>query len=155
MRAVSRAGTVALAGRVILAAEILAGRRVGIRIEGAALMFFDLETRELLRTRPNPIPPGQAKHLRGVRPVGPPPRPSVEPITVQRGASNTGVITVCSQRVALGRVHRHQTVTIHVSETTWPLNSTMAKPGSCAAPPPCRSVTSMPTGHGRSPQFPR
>jgi hypothetical protein len=118
MRAVSRAGTVALAGRVILAAEILAGRRVGIRIEGAALMFFDLETRELLRTRPNPIRPGQAKHLRGVRPVGPPPRPSVEPITVQRGASNTGVITVCSQRVALGRVHRHQTVTIHASETT-------------------------------------
>jgi len=32
MRAVSRAGTVALAGQVILAAEILAGRRVGIRI---------------------------------------------------------------------------------------------------------------------------
>jgi hypothetical protein len=84
MRAVSRA-TVALAGWVILAAEILAGRRVGIRMEGAALMFFDLETRELLRTRHNPIPPGQAKHLRGVRPVGPPPRPSVEPISVQRG----------------------------------------------------------------------
>lgn len=62
MRAVSRAGTVALAGRVILAAEILAGRRVGIRIEGATLMFFDLETRELLRTRPQPDPtrPGQA-----------------------------------------------------------------------------------------------
>jgi hypothetical protein len=43
-RAVSRAGTVALAGRVILAAEILAGRRVGIRIDGATLMFFDLQT---------------------------------------------------------------------------------------------------------------
>lgn len=28
------------------------------------------------------------------------------------------MITVCSQRVALGRVHRHQTVTIQVSETT-------------------------------------
>jgi len=117
-RAVSRAGTVALAGRVILAAEILAGRRIGIRIEGSTLMFFDLDTRELLRTRPNPIPPGQAKHLRGVRPVGPPPRPSVEPIRVQRRASNTGVITVCLQKVALGRAHRHQTVTIHVAETT-------------------------------------
>jgi hypothetical protein len=81
-------------------------------------MFFDLDTRELLRTRPNPIPPGQAKHLRGVRPVGPPPRPSVEPIRVQRRASNTGVITVCMQKVALGRVHRHQTLTIHLSETT-------------------------------------
>jgi hypothetical protein len=28
------------------------------------------------------------------------------------------VITVCLQKVALGRVHRHQTVTVHVSETT-------------------------------------
>ena len=81
-------------------------------------MFFDFDTRELLRTRPNPIPSGQAKHLRGVRPVGPPPRPSVEPIRVQRRASNTGVITVCLQKVALGRAHRHQTVTIHVAETT-------------------------------------
>jgi hypothetical protein len=31
-RVVARAGTVALAGKVILAAEILAGRQVGIRI---------------------------------------------------------------------------------------------------------------------------
>jgi hypothetical protein len=56
-RTVSRVGTVALAGRVILAAEILAGRRVGIRIDGSTLMFLDLDTRELLRTRPNPIHP--------------------------------------------------------------------------------------------------
>jgi hypothetical protein len=117
-RAVSRAGTIALAGRVILAAEILAGRRVGIRIESATLLFFDLDTRELLRTRPNPIPPGQAKHLRGIRPAGPPPRPSIEPIRMQRRASNTGVVMVCGQKVALGRVHRHQTLTIHVAETT-------------------------------------
>lgn len=116
-RAVSRAGTVAVAGQVILAAEILAGRRVGIRIEGATMTFFDLDTRELLRTRPNPIPPGTTRFLRGVRPVGPPPRPSVEPIRVQRRASNTGVVTVCGQKVALGRVHRHQTLTIHVAET--------------------------------------
>jgi hypothetical protein len=65
------------AGRVILAAEILAGRRA--RTTSAAV--------------------GRADHRAA-------------------GASNTGVITVCSQRVALGRVHRHQTVTIHVSETT-------------------------------------
>ena len=25
---------------------------------------------------------------------------------------------VCGQKVALGRVHRHQTLTVHVSETT-------------------------------------
>ena len=117
-RTVSRAGTVTLAGRVVLAAEILAGRRVGIRIEPATLMFYDLATHELLRTRPNPLTIGQARGLRGARPAGPPPRPSTEPIRVQRRASNTGVVMVCGQNVALGRAHKHQTVTIAVSETT-------------------------------------
>ena len=116
-RAVSRAGTVALGGTVILAAEILAGRQVGIRIDGTTLLFFDLETRELLRTRANPIPPDKTRFLRGVRPAGPPPRPLTEPITVQRRASNTGTVMVCGQKVALGRAHKYQTVTIHVSET--------------------------------------
>ena len=37
---------------------------------------------------------------------------------MQRRASNTGVITVCRQKIALGRAHRHQTLTVHVSETT-------------------------------------
>jgi hypothetical protein len=59
----------------LLAAEILGGRRVGIRIEPATLMFYDLATRELLRTRKNPLTPKQVKSLRGVRPAGPPPRP--------------------------------------------------------------------------------
>ena len=55
-RVVNRAGTVSLAGRVVLAAEILAGRQVSVRIEPATLAFFDPDTRELLRTRPNPSP---------------------------------------------------------------------------------------------------
>jgi hypothetical protein len=37
---------------------------------------------------------------------------------VQRRASNTGVITVCRQKIALGRLHARQTVTVLVSETT-------------------------------------
>jgi hypothetical protein len=41
-----------------------------------------------------------------------------EPIRVQRRASATGVIVVAGQKVALGRIHQHQTVTVHVSETT-------------------------------------
>jgi len=103
----------------VMAAEILAGRRVGIYIEeGAPLLFFDPETRELLRSRPNPLPPGQAATLQQARPVGPVPRPSTEPVRVQRRASNTGVIVVASQKVALGRGHAHQTVTVAVSETT-------------------------------------
>jgi transposase InsO family protein len=117
-RNVSRLGLVSLGGRQLLAAEILGGRRVGIRIEPAVLMFYDLATRELLRTRKNPLTPQQVKNLRGVRPAGPPPRPSAEPVRVQRRASNTGVIMVVGQKIALGRIHRHQTVTVLVSDTT-------------------------------------
>jgi Integrase core domain len=117
-RCVSRLGHVSLAGHQLLAAEILGGRPVGIRIEAATLMFYDLTTRELLRTRANPLTPEQVKGLRGVRPAGPPPRPSTEPIRVQRRASNTGVIMVAGQNVALGRVHKYRTVTVLVSETT-------------------------------------
>jgi hypothetical protein len=64
------------------------------------------------------LTPQQVKDLRGARPAGPPPRPSAEPIRVQRRASNTGVIMVVGQKVALGRTHKHQTVTVLVSETT-------------------------------------
>ena len=46
------------------------------------------------------------------------PRPSTEPIRVQRRASNTGVIMVAGQQVALGRRIAGHTVTVHVSETT-------------------------------------
>jgi hypothetical protein len=47
-----------------------------------------------------------------------PPRPSTEPIRVQRRASNTGVIMVAGQKVALGQIHQHQTVTVLVCDTT-------------------------------------
>jgi hypothetical protein len=117
-RVVSRGGTVCLGGKILLAAEILAGRQVGIRIETDTLMVFDLDTRELLRVRPNPLTPTQVARLRGNRPAGPPPRPSLEPVRVQRRASNSGIVMVCGQKVALGRLHRWQTVTIAVSENT-------------------------------------
>jgi hypothetical protein len=81
-------------------------------------MFFDLDTRELLRTRPNPLTVEQVARLRGSRPAGPPPRRATEPVRVQRRASNTGVVMVVGQKVALGRVHAYRTVTIAVSETT-------------------------------------
>jgi hypothetical protein len=45
------------------------------------------------------------------------PTPSTEPIRVQRRASNTGVIMVAGQKVALGRTHQHQTVSILVCDT--------------------------------------
>jgi transposase InsO family protein len=117
-RVVSKAGTISLGGRVVLAAEILGGRQVTIRIDGMTLSFFDPDTRELLRSRPSPFTYAQAAQLRGARPAGPPPRPSLEPVRVQRRASNTGVIMVAGQKVALGRIHAHTVVTVYVAETT-------------------------------------
>jgi hypothetical protein len=117
-RPVSRGGLVSLGPHRLLAAEILGGQLVGIRIEPATLMFFDPGTRVLLRTRPNPLTREQALRLRGVRPAGLPPQPSSEPIRVQRRASATGVIMVAGQTAALGRSHAGQTVTVHVSGTT-------------------------------------
>jgi transposase InsO family protein len=117
-RIVSKDGAVSLASRYVLAAEILGGRQVAIRIEETTLMFFDPATRELLRTRPSPLTWEQARRLRGARPAGPPPRPSAEPVTVQRRASNTGIIMVVGQKIALGRIHAGRIVTVHVAEAT-------------------------------------
>jgi transposase InsO family protein len=117
-RAVNNSGLVGLGGRQVLAAEILGGRPVIVRIEPATLMFLDPQTRELLRVRPNPLTREQTLRLQGARPAGPPPRPRTEPITVQRRVTATGVICVCRQRVSLGHVHAGRIVTVHVSEHT-------------------------------------
>jgi transposase InsO family protein len=117
-RIVSRGGLVSLGNRQLLAAEVLGGRRVTIRIEDTTLMFFDPDTRELLRTRPNPLSWDQARKLRGARPAGPPPRPTIEPVTAHRRASNSGVIMVVGQKIALGRAHAYREVTVHVAEHT-------------------------------------
>jgi hypothetical protein len=45
-------------------------------------------------------------------------RPSSEPVTVQRRASNTGVIMVVGQKRALGRIRAGQIVTVHAAEHT-------------------------------------
>jgi hypothetical protein len=117
-RTVSRSGTVSLGQRIILAAEILAGRRVTIRVEQNTLLFFDPDTRDLLRIRPNPLTPGEVGKLRAARPAGPSPQPSTGPIRVQRRASNSGIVMVVGQKIALGRAYKHQTVPIDVTETT-------------------------------------
>ncbi|MEV6518543.1 IS481 family transposase [Micromonospora chalcea] len=116
-RTIGANGCVSLGQHLVLAAEILAGRRVGVRIEEHTLAFFDLDTRELLRTRPNPLTPAQVARLRSARPAGPPPRPATGPVRVQRRASNSGVVMVVGQKIALGRVHAHKTLTIDVTDT--------------------------------------
>jgi transposase InsO family protein len=117
-RVISPAATFAFGGRILTASTLLAGRQVGIRIEPTVLMLFDLESRTLLRTQPNPLTPAQVFRLRGLRPAGPPPRPSLEPVTVQRLADASGTICVATQRIGCGRAFARQTLTAHVSETT-------------------------------------
>lgn len=117
-RVISAAGTFALGGQVLVGAAILAGRQVGIRIEPTTLLLFDLDTRILLRTRPNPLTAKQVLRLRGARPAGPPPRPAQEPVRVQRLADHTGVVSVCGQRVGVGRAYARRTLTVLVSDTT-------------------------------------
>jgi hypothetical protein len=117
-RAVNNSGLISLAGKQILAAEILGGRPVIVRVEPQTLMFLDPETRELLRVRPNPLTPEQVLRLQGARPAGPPPRPRTEPVTAQRRVSANGRITVCRQTVVLGRPHAGRVVRVHVAEHT-------------------------------------
>ena len=57
--------TSAWAAATCIAAEILGGMLVSIRIEQNTLMFFDPATRVLLRTRPSPLTWDQARLLRG------------------------------------------------------------------------------------------
>ena len=79
-RTVSRSGLVSLASRRVLAAELLAGRRVSPRLDGPTMQVLDPDSRELLRTRPNPLTTAQAIPLHGARPAGPPPQPARAPI---------------------------------------------------------------------------
>ena len=117
-RTVNKYGMVSLAGRYLLAAEILGGRRVTIRIEEKTLMFLDGDTRQLLRVRPNPLIWAKCLQLRGARPAGPPPVPERSPVTVQRRANAFGVIMVTRQRISLGRLYVGRVVTVHVSDST-------------------------------------
>jgi transposase InsO family protein len=117
-RVVNNSGLVGLGGHQVLAAEILGGRQVGIRIDDETLSFFDPSSRELLRVRTNPLTSEEVRRLRGLRPAGPPPRPRVEPVRVQRRVSATGTVMVCRQVVSLGRPYAGQTVTVHVSDST-------------------------------------
>src|SRR4029079_15898684 len=51
-------------------------------------------------------------------PGGPPPRPSAEPILLQRRVSSSVIVMVCGQTNDRGRTHGQQTVTIHVADST-------------------------------------
>ena len=154
-RPVSRGGLVCLGPHRLLAAEILGGQLVGIRIEPATLMFYDPTTRVLLRTRPNPLTPAQVARLAAPAPPGHRPghRPSPSGCSAAPpppASSWSAGRRSPSAAPTPGRPSRSRSPT-----PPWPSNSTTPKPAWCAAPPPSQSVTSKPTGRGRSPQFPR
>jgi hypothetical protein len=44
--------------------------------------------------------------------------PATSPVTVQRRASNSGVIMVVGQKIALGRIHARKMVSVRVSAGT-------------------------------------
>ena len=70
---------------------------------------------------------------------------------MQRRASNTGIVMVVGQKIALGRIHALQTVTIHVVEDT--LTIDLPDDGTrtvCGGPPPRQSTTSRPSDPARS-----
>ncbi|MEV6602253.1 hypothetical protein AB0M36_36190 [Actinoplanes sp. NPDC051346] len=93
-----------------------------------------------MRTRPNPLTPDEVARLRGLRPAGPPPVASSEPVRVQRRVSATGVVMVARQAVALGRVHAGKTVTIDAPTPTCTSPATTG-PAPSSGPPTGRSGT--------------
>ncbi|WP_165947387.1 integrase core domain-containing protein [Micromonospora sp. 15K316] len=136
-RTISRAGHVSLGQHIVLAAEILGGQRVGIRIDGKTLSFFDLDTRQLLRTRPNPLSPAEVARL---RPAGPPrtPRPdrcrsSGEPPTAESSWSSGRKSPSAASTPARPSPSTSPTV-------SWPSPTTTA-PASSDAPPTSPSAT--------------
>ena len=134
-RAVNNSGLVGLGGRQVLAAEILGGRPVIVRIEPQTLMFLDPDTRELLRVRPNPLTPEQALRLQGARPAGPPPRPTDRAdhrsAPRQRHRRDLGLPPTRRARAHPRRAHRHRPrLRAHARRS-----SSTTKPGRSAAPP--------------------
>lgn len=118
-RTVNRNGNISLGNKTCAVSETLAGRRVGVWIEAdAPLIFFDPATRVILRARANTLAPGEQYSLQRAVPAGERPHPALEPITVQRRASATGVIVVAGQKVPLGRINGGATVTVHASQMT-------------------------------------
>ena len=130
-----------LGNRQLLAAEIVGGRRVTIRIEDTTLMFFDPDIRELLRIRPNPPSWDQARNSAAPAPLAHHPAPpwnqspcSAEPPTVASSGRRT--------ENRLGRAHAYREVTVHVAEQHH--HPTTADTEPSAEPPPTPSATAKP-----------
>jgi transposase-like protein len=115
-RLVNATGVVSMAGHQCPVGYHYAGRRITIRLDGAAMHLLDLD-RTLLRSLPNPLPPGVRP--RDGRPAGPPPVIPDTPPPVQRRVSCRGAIQVARQKIQVGIGHAGATVDVHTTDTTW------------------------------------
>ena len=114
-------------------------------------MFFDPATRVLLRTRPSPLTWDQARLLRGARPAGPPPRPSAEPVTVQRGPATPASSWSSGRRSPSAVSTPGQVVTVHVAADTITIDLATTTPAPSGGPPPSQSAASKPSSPARLP----
>jgi hypothetical protein len=109
---------VALAGRQHPIGYQFAGQRVTIRIDGGVMQIISANG-VLLRSLPSPLTPADHIRIRDARPAGPPPRPSTEPVRVQRRVSCRGALVVAGQRIHVGMVHAGRTVTVEAADHTF------------------------------------
>ena len=151
-RAVNNTGLVGLAGKQILAAEILGGRPVIVRVEAQTLMFLDPETRELLRVRPNPLTPSRCcayrARARPDRHRGPGPNPSPS-----SGASAPTAGSPSAAKPSRSAACTPGAWSACTSPSTRSRSSsTTTRRARSAAPPPGRSSSSRAAAHNNRAQ---
>jgi transposase InsO family protein len=109
-RTVNAVGIITLAGIVITVGSPLAGQRVTIRMHAALMTVIAAGT--VTKTLPCPIPPGARARLRGARRAGPP--APFAPVVAQRRVSSRGSIMIATQKIHVGMIHAHKTVTVTI-----------------------------------------
>jgi transposase InsO family protein len=115
-RTVNATGMVGLANHQVSVGWAFAGRRVTLRLDGVVMQVMD-DARELLATRPCPIPARACGRLQGARVAGPVPVPrAAGPVTVERVVSSSGGFMVVGQKVQVGRQHSRAVVRAEVDD---------------------------------------
>ncbi len=113
-RVVNASGLVGLAGRYVSVGQVLAGRRITLRLDGDLAHVIDDGV--LVRTLPAPVPLALRRRLHAVRLAGSDRPVSAGPLRVQRRVSGRGVTQVAGQTLRVGFAHRHTLVDIDVHE---------------------------------------
>jgi transposase InsO family protein len=116
-RAVSRDGTVTLAGQTFAVHPGLVGQRITLRLDDH--LMHAIAGGQLVGTWPLPFPAARRTALRGARPASGP-APALTHTTAmqaRRRVPADGVIMVARQRLRVGRTHAGKTVTVIAEDT--------------------------------------